>query len=443
MIWVELLLLLTCILIGSRLGGIGMGTMGGLGLFIFTFVFHLPPGGPPVTVLFMILAVITALSSMEAVGGLTYLVNIAEKVMRKNPKSITFVAPFVTYALIFMSGTQHVIYALLPVIAEISRKSGIRPERPLSISVIAATAGLIASPISAATVALVGTLAGRQVELSDVMVIIIPSTLLAVLIGAFVVSKRGVDLKDDPTYQKLLSEEKFKDIEGAEVLSGQALKQARGSTFTFFAGVLFVVIIGLFPQLRPEYQEVVNGELVTKQVAMAEAIMIIMLAIAAVIMLAFKAKPQQAVTGSIMRSGIVAVLSILGISWLGSSFFEGNETVIVSEISQLIEGQEWLFALGLFALSVLLFSQAATVVTLVPVAVALGIPTPLIIALYPAVNGIFFLPTYGTILAAVSFDQTKTTHIGKYLLNHSFMLPGLVVTISATAIALLINQILN
>ena len=194
MLWIALIIFLTCIIIGSRIGGIGMGTIAGLGLVIFVFLFHMPPGSPPVIVLGMILAVITALSTMEAAGGLDWLVSVAEKVMRRNPGSITFVAPLVTYVLIFASGTQHVIYALLPVISEISRKAGIRPERPMSISVIAAMHGLIASPISAATVALVGTLAGLHITLPQVMMVTIPSTLLAVIIGALSVLKKGKEL---------------------------------------------------------------------------------------------------------------------------------------------------------------------------------------------------------------------------------------------------------
>ena len=442
MIWLELLILLACILVGSRLGGIGMGTMGGLGLFIFVFVFKLPPGGPPVIVLGMILTVITALSAMEAAGGLTFLVSVAEKILRKRPQSITFIAPIVTYVLIFMSGTQHVIYALLPVISEISRKSGIRPEAPLSISVIAAMNGLIASPISAATVALVGTLAGKDVSLVQVMMVTIPSTFIATIIGALVVYRKGKNLESDPEYVKRLEEGKLKKVDEPVALKGKELFNAKGATFMFFGAVLVVVIIGIFPQLKPSFTSVVDGVEQLKTLDMAQAIMIIMVAIAGLIMLLFKATPAKAVTGPTMKSGIIAIISIMGISWLGSSFFEGNKSEIITGISTLIEGQEWLFGIGLFVLSILLFSQAATIVTLIPVAIALDIPVALIIALYPAVNGIFFLPTYGTILAAVSFDQTGTTKIGKYLVNHSFMLPGLVVTSTAVLISLLITYLI-
>ena len=441
MLWIELLIFLAVIVIGARIGGIGMGTIAGLGLIVFIFLFRLPVGSPPVIVLGMILAVITALATMEAAGGLDFLVSVAERIMRRNPKSITFIAPLLTYILIFASGTQHVIYALLPVIAEISRKSGIRPERPMAMSVIAAQHGLIASPISATTVALLGVLTVTGVTLPQILVVIIPSTLIAVLIGSLSVYNMGKKLDDDPVYQEKLAKGLIKSTEELKKLEGVELKRAKGSTFLFLFAIIVVVLIGMFPQVRPTYEWIVDGEMVTDKVDMGAAIMIIMLATAGLIMIIFKAEAGKAVSGSIMKSGIVALISILGISWLGSSFFEGNRVVIVESISQAIEGYQWVFGIGLFALSILLFSQAATVVILMPVGVALGIPSPLLIALYPAVNGYFVLPTYGTMLAAVSFDKTGTTHIGKYLVNHSFMLAGLVTTISAVLIALLITYV--
>jgi anaerobic C4-dicarboxylate transporter-like protein len=329
----------------------------------------------------------------------------------------------------------------LPVIAEISRKSGIRPERPMAMSVIAAQHGLVASPISATTVAMVGVLGFLGVSLTDILVVIIPSTFIAVIIGAFSVSRVGKNLDEDPIYQEKLKNGKIKPPQELKQLEGIELKRAKGSTFTFFGAIIIIVFLGIFPELRPTYEVSVDGVMETSKIAMGGSIMIIMLAVAGLIMIFFKAEAEKAVRGNIMKSGIVALISILGISWLGSSFFEGNRIVIIESISNLIEGYQWVFGIGLFVLSILLFSQAATVVTLMPVGVALGIPAPLLIALYPAVNGYFFLPTYGTIIAAVSFDQTGTTKIGKQLINHSFMLPGLVTTISAIIIAMIITYI--
>ena len=441
MIWIELIILLTCIVIGARLGGIALGTLAGVGLLIFVFLFGLPPGGPPQAVLGMIIAVITALATMQAAGGLDYLVSLAEKVMRKRPQYITFVAPIVTYLLVLASGTAHVIYALLPVIAEVSRNGNIRPERPLSISVIAGFQGVIASPISAATVAMLGFLLAQGVSLPRLLAITIPSTFLGVVIGSLSVAWRGKDLDADSEYQERLSTGKVKLPQASPPIEN--LFRARGSMLLFLLGIVAVVLIGIFPNLRPTYEVLGKGVADTDQVSMGMAIMIVMIAIAGLIMVFFKASPEVALKGTIMRSGITAIICILGISWLGSSFFEGNRSSIVGGISSILQVYPWTFAIGMFGLSTMLFSQAATVAILMPVGVALKLPASTLAALYPAANGIFFLPTYGTLLAAVSFDQTGTTKIGKYLLNHSFMLPGLVTIVSTIIIALLLSKLLS
>jgi anaerobic C4-dicarboxylate transporter DcuA len=440
--WIELVLLLACIVMGARLGGIGLGAAGGIGLLILVFGFGLPPGSPPSIVLGMIIAVITALASMQAAGGLDYLVSLASRIMAKKPQYITFVAPFVTYLLVFASGTQHVIYALMPVIVEVSAKADIRPERPLSMSVIASQAGLIASPISAATVAMVGALASLHVSLVNILIVIIPATLLGVVVGTFSVAWRGKKLSEDPVYQERLKTGQANVATKPLEFSGEKLRNARGSLAVFMIAIVSVVVLGIFPQLRPHYQVFNGGEIELGQVEIGQAIMIVMLAAAGLIMLMFKAKPDDTVKNSIMRGGVVAIISILGVSWMGSSFFEGNRAAIVGGISGIVQQAPWVLALGLFVLSILLISQAATVVTLMPVAVAIGLPASVLIGVYPAVNGSFFLPTYGTVLAAVSFDQTGTTRIGKYLLNHSFMLPGLVTVAATTLFALGLGSIL-
>jgi anaerobic C4-dicarboxylate transporter DcuA len=437
MIWIELIILLACIVIGARIGGIALGTVAGIGLLVFVFFFGLPPGGPPGAVLGMIIAVITALATMQAAGGLDYLVSVAEKVMRKRPQYITFVAPIVTYLLVFASGTAHVIYALLPVIAEVARNGKVRPERPLSISVIAGFQGVIASPISAATVAMLGFLLVQGISLPRLLAITIPSTFLGVVIGALSVAWRGKNLDVDPEYLKRLETGEVKAPQPQPPIEGKNLGRARGSMLLFMLGIVAVVLIGIFPNLRPAY-EVAGGD--TDQVNMGMAIMIVMIAIAGLILVVFKASPEAALKGTIMRSGITAIICILGISWLGSSFFEGNRGYIVGGIESLLQVYPWTFAIGMFVLSTMLFSQAATVAILMPVGVALKVPAWTLAALYPAANGIFFLPTYGTLLAAVSFDQTGTTKIGKYLLNHSFMLPGLVTIFSTIIIALLLSK---
>jgi anaerobic C4-dicarboxylate transporter-like protein len=259
MFWVELALFLACILIGARIGGIGLGTIAGFGLMVFVFVFHLPPGSPPGTVLGMIIAVITALSVMQAAGGLDFLVQTAEKILRRKPRQIIFLGPLVTYVLVFAAGTQHVIYALLPVIAEVSRRAGIRPERPMSMSVIASLQGVIASPVSAVTVALVGVLAVKNVGLTQILMVIIPSTILGISAGILSVWWKGKELAEDPEYLKRMQEGKVKSVEELVPLQGEARARAIGSCIVFIIAILSVVAIGIFPGLSPVYQKVGEG----------------------------------------------------------------------------------------------------------------------------------------------------------------------------------------
>jgi anaerobic C4-dicarboxylate transporter DcuA len=433
LLWIELALLLACIVVGARLGGMALGPVAGIGLLVLVFGLGEPPGAPPGNVLGMILAVVTALSLMQAAGGLDYVVERAEALLRRNPKRITLLAPLVTYALIFASGTQHVIYALLPVIAEVARKAGVRPERPLSISVIAAQHGLVASPISAATVALAGVLDGSRVGLPQILLVTIPATLAGVLAATLSVAFRGPDLADDPAYRERVAEGKVGELAPRPRLEGPERRRAVASCLIFLGAILAVVALGIFPELRPGFERTVDGAPQTARVDMGRAIMIVMLAAGGLLLILLRADAEKALRGSIMKGGLTAIVSILGVSWLGSSFFEGNERAIVDGISSVVTARPWVLAAGLFALSILLFSQAATVVTLGPVAMALGLPATFLLGAYPAVNGNFFLPTYGTVLAAVSFDATGSTRIGRWLLNHSFMRPGLVATVVATA----------
>ena len=433
--WLQLAILLAAIVLGARRGGMALGPMGGLGLVIFVFLFGLPPGSPPGTVLGIILSVITALSLLEAAGGLDLVVRFAERILRGNPSRVTVLAPLVTYLLVLASGTQHVIYALLPVIAEVSRKAGIRPERPLSMSVIASQQGLIASPVSAVTAALLGTLAGGP-ALPQILLVVIPATLVGLAAGTLSVAFRGVELADDPEYKRLLAAGKVQDAAERPALDDTKRRPAIVACAVFAAAIAAVVLIGIFPGIRPIYEQTKEGITETGQVEMGRATMIVMLAAAGLLLLLAKADPEKAIKGGVMKGGLTAVISILGVSWMGTSFFEGNRTAIVGGISATVEAHPWVFAVGLFVLSLLLFSQAAAVAILGPVAVAIGLPASLIVGAYPAVNGNFFLPTYGTVLAAVSFDQTGTTRIGRYLLNHSFMRPGLVATATSTVAAL-------
>jgi anaerobic C4-dicarboxylate transporter DcuA len=442
-IWLEFALVLACIFVGSRVGGIGLGTVAAIGLAILVFVFGLPPASPPGAVLAMILAVVTAAATMEAAGGMDYLVTVAEGALRKKPGAITFVAPAVAYVFTFMAGTGHVAYAVLPVIAEVARKAGVRPERPMSIAVIASQQAITACPISAATVALLGILSGADIDLADILLICVPATFLGCMVGALSVAWRGKELADDPEYQALLKSGRLEPAVAVRRLQPAELLRARGSVLVFLGAAAGIVILGLFPDLRPSWEVAAAAgaepgtaetAATTESLSMTHAIMILMVAAAGVNMLLFKAEADKAVRGGLMRAGIVAVVAILGIAWLGTCFFEGNRAAILGTISSTVAESPWVFAIGLFVLSILLYSQAATVVALMPAGVALGIPAPFLIAMFPAVNGYFFLPTYGTVVAAINFDRSGTTRTGSWVLNHSFMRPGLVATVASLAI---------
>jgi anaerobic C4-dicarboxylate transporter DcuA len=436
MIWVQLFILLACIFIGARLGGLGLGVMGGVGLAIFAFVFGLQPTSAPIDVMLMILAVITAAGTLQAAGGMEYLVYLAEKALRKNPKYITFVAPMVTYLFTFCAGTGHVAYSVLPVIAEVSREAGVRPERPMSIAVIASQQAITASPISAATVALLALLTDFNITLANILLICIPSTFIACMIGAFISSKMGKELTDDPEYLRRLEEglAPIKKDKKAYV----ADKKSKLSVMLFLLAAVSVVFFGSFENLRPAWE--VEGELV--RMGMPATIEIIMLTAAALMIIFCKVNVETIVSGSVFKAGAAAVVAIFGIAWMGDTFFSGNSEAITSSISGLVTSAPWLFAIALFVLSILLYSQAATVRTLIPLGMTLGINPALLIAMFPAVNGYFFIPNYPTVVAAINFDRTGTTRIGKYILNHSFMVPGLVSTIGAVAIGILLSSIL-
>lgn len=347
-----------------------------------------------------------------------------------------------------MAGTGHVAYALLPVIAEVSRKAGVRPERPMSIAVIASQQAITACPISAATVALLGILGPSGITLGQILLVCIPSTFLGCMIGALSVAWKGKELADDPGYRKLLAEGKLEEVAAPRRLTGAELRRARGSVAVFLAAAVGVVVLGLFPGLRPSWEvaaaagaEPGTADTVTEQLGMTQAIMILMVAAGGLNMLLFRADAEQAVRGGLMRAGIVAVIAILGIAWLGTCFFEGNREAIIAAISDTVTRAPWIFALGLFTLSILLYSQAATVVALMPAGVALGIPAAFLVAMFPAVNGYFFLPTCGTVVAAIHFDRTGTTRTGTWLLNHSFMRPGLVANAAAIALGFAIASV--
>jgi anaerobic C4-dicarboxylate transporter DcuA len=428
----QLLFVLVAIIVGARLGGIGLGVMGGVGLAILTFVFGLQPTAPPIDVMLMIVAVISAASCMQAAGGLDYMVKLAERLLRRNPSQVIILSPLVTYLFTFVAGTGHVAYSVLPVIAEVATETKIRPERPLGIAVIASQQAITASPISAATVALLGLLTGFDITLFDILKITIPATLIGVLVGAFLSKKVGKELLEDPEYLRRL-EAGMIDTKHVELNDVKNMFHARISVIIFIAATLLIVLFGSIPAMRPVF----NGTALD----MPAIIEILMLCAAAVILLISRTDGIKATQGSVFPAGMQAVIAIFGIAWMGDTFINGNITELTGSIEGIVRQMPWLFGLALFVMSILLYSQAATVRAIVPLGIALGISPMMLIALFPAVNGYFFIPNYPTVVAAINFDRTGTTGIGKWILNHSFMMPGMVATIVSIVVGLLLVQV--
>ncbi len=430
--WLQLLFVLLAIIIGARVGGIGLGVFGGLGLAVLTFIFGLEPTTPPIDVMLMIVAVIAAAGCMQAAGGLDLMVKWAEKILRRHPQRITLLSPLVTYLFTFFAGTGHVAYSVLPVIAEVARETGIRPERPMGIAVIASQQAITASPISAATVALLSMLAGYDITLFDILKISIPCTLVGVLVGAIYSMRVGKELKDDPVYQARL---KSGELSGANYCTAEVANPGKAltSVLLFLGATVGIVLFGSIDSLRPSFQT--SEGVVVMQ--MAHIIEVLMLSVAALILLLTGTSGMKAAKSSVFNAGMQAVVAIYGIAWMGDTFISGNIAVIKENIFGLVTDMPWLFGIALFVMSILLFSQAATIRALLPLGMALGISPYMLIALFPAVNGYFFIPNYPTVVAAINFDTTGTTRIGKYVLNHSFMMPGLISTIVAVGLGIL------
>lgn len=425
----EFFFVLLAIIIGARLQGIGLGIMGGLGLAILIFGFGLQPTSPPIDVMLMIVAVIAAAASMQAAGGLDLMVTFAEKILRKNPSRITFLSPVVTYLFTFVAGTGHVAYSVLPVIAEVARETKIRPERPLAIAVIASQQAITASPISAATVALLSILAGYDISLINILAITIPATIVGVFLGALYCLKMGKELHDDPEYIRRLEVGYFDEVETKQDIKINFFSKSGLSIAIFLLTTILIVFFGSFDNLRN-----INGSMLS----MSTIIEVLMLSAAALILLLTKTNGIKAAQGSVFSAGMQAVVAIFGIAWMGDTFINGNMAQLQGSIEGIVTSMPWVFGIALFIMSILLYSQAATVRSLMPLGVVLGISPWILIALFPAVNGYFFLPNYPTVVAAINFDRTGTTGIGKWMLNHSFMMPGLIATIGAVCTGFLL-----
>jgi anaerobic C4-dicarboxylate transporter DcuB len=434
--WLEFVLVLTAILLGVRKGGVALGLIGGLGVAVLVFGFRAQPSDPPISVMLIILAVVTASATLHVAGGLDWLVQIAERLLRSHPKWVTILAPLCTFFLTVCVGTGHAVYALLPVIADVAIRTKTRPERPMAISSVAAQMGITASPVAAAVTTFLAFAAktAQPVGLFDILKITLPAGVIGVLAASFWSMNRGKDLADDADYQERLKDKAFRDSLDVTVttLDKKLPRGAKLSVLLFFAGVGTIVLLALVPSLVPAFNN--------KPVPMTTVVQIVMLAFGAFILFATDVKAVDIARSSVFTAGMVAVVAIFGIAWMSDTFVSHNSSFLVGKIKAMVEIAPWTFALAMFAVSAFVKSQAATLTIMIPFGQALSLPTSLLLGLIPSSYAYFFFAFYPSDLAAISMDRTGTTRIGKYLLNHSFMVPGLIGVGVSTCVAYALSR---
>ena len=414
--FILMVIVLLAIYLGARLGGIGIGFAGGLGVLVLTLIFQIKPGAIPFDVIEIIMAVIAAIAAMQVAGGMDYLVSLAERMLRRHPKYITFLAPLVTWFMTVLAGTGHTAFSTLPVITEVAKEQGIRPSRPLSIAVVASQIAITASPISAAVVFFAGILEPLGVSYLTLLAICIPVTLLAVMLTAIVCNFLGCELKDDPVYQERLAKGEVR-LRGSQVFELQP--HAKRSVLLFLIGIVAVMF---YATAISDTVGLIKNPVLPRN----EAIVVFMLTIATLISITCKIDTGEVLNASTFKSGMSACVCVLGVAWLGDTFVKAHISDIQAVAGDLLHNYPWLLAVVLFFAATLLYSQAATTKALMPAALLLGVSPLTAIASFAAVSALFVLPTYPTLLAAVEMDDTGSTRIGKYVFNHAFLIPGVI-----------------
>ena len=440
MFFAEFCIVILAMILGARFGGVFFGMAGGIGLMALVLFFGLAPASPPINVMLIMMSVVLAASTLQTSGGMAFLVKVAERMLRSQPKAITFMAPFIAWVFTFMAGTGNVLYSLLPVISEVAREAGVRPERPISIAVIASQHAVPSSPISAATVAMVALLGAKGVTVMTILAIVVPATLIGLFVGALAVCKRGKELADDPEFQAKLKAGDFAHTQKAQALGaeGGTTREAKLSVIFFLLAAVVVVLVGTFPELRPQVTNAVGK---VSKVSMTHMIEMIMLIVGGLMVICCKAEPNKIISTSVFRAGMMGVVTVFGLAWMSDTWIANNLPFIKETVASVVSERPYLFALALFFVSALTHSQGATVAALMPLGVSLGLEPLILVAMYPAVCGYFIIPSTGVLLAGVAFDETGTTKIGKMVVNHSYMLPGFVATFFAVVTGLLIQSV--
>ena len=440
---IELLIVLAALYVGSRYGSLALGAISGIGLAILVFGFGLKPGTPPTDVIYIIIAAVTCAGTLQASGGMDWMIQVAERMLRKHPDHITFLAPLTTFFLTVLVGTGHVVYTIMPIICDIALKKGIRPERPCGVASIASQVGITCSPIAAAVVAFVtiSNANGYMVSIPQVLMVTIPSCLIGLMCASLASLKRGKDLDKDPEFQKRVADPKIhKYMYGntETTLDKEITREAKLSVYVFLTSLLVIVCFAFCQMIK------VDGQALSKIINLPKmniCIQIIMLVAAALNIILAKVNLPNTVSGSVWKSGMVAVIAIYGIAWMADTYFSNYMDQMKAMLGGLVENAPWAIAFVFFLVSVLINSQGAVVVAMLPLAYSLGIAGPVLLGVMPSVYGYFFIPNYPSDIATVNFDRSGTTVIGKYLLNHSFMMPGLISVIVSTIVGYLICNV--
>lgn len=431
---IQLLVVLICLFYGARKGGIALGLLGGVGMFVLTFGFDVAPGKPAIDVIFTILCVVVASATLLASGGLDVMLQIAERILRRNPKFLTILAPFVTAFLTILCGTGHVVYTMMPIIYDIAIKNGIRPERPMAAASVSSQMGIIASPVSVAVVSLTAMLLAPGVKhlegfdgYLNLLAITVPSTLIGVLAVGIYSWFRGKDLDKDEEFQtKIHNDPEFKKYvygDSKTLLDVKLPTIEWVAMWIFLGAIAIVAILGAFPELRPAFD---NGKGVMKPMSMVAVIQIFMLITGAILIIVTKVKAGEIAQNAIFRSGMIAIVAVFGISWMANTMFSVHTPMLKESLGGIVQLYPWTYAIMLLLISKFVNSQAAALAAFVPLALGIGVDPAIIVAFAPACYGYYILPTYPSDLATIQFDRSGTTKIGKYVINHSFIIPGLI-----------------
>ena len=432
----EFLFLLGILYIGSRYGGIGLGVISGIGLVIEVFVFRMPPASAPIEVMLIILAVVTCASILEAAGGLKFMLQVAEKILRKNPKQITFLGPIATYTLTLMLGTGHAVYSIMPIIGDIALKNKIRPERPMAAASVASQLALTASPISAVVTVYLGKglldlfhqQGGESLTLINILSVTLPATFLGLMAMCFYSLRRGKELEADPEYQRRLQDPIYRDqiLNSTKTTLNDFIPQSsKNAVYIFLSSIVLIVVLALYEDMRT-FEVLKEGVTTQMVVPMGVIIQMVMLCFGGIILTTCKTSVKLVPEGVVFKSGMVACVAIFGIAWMSDTYFTYAMPYFKDGITAMVQAYPWTFIFALFAVSIVINSQAATAKMMLPVAITMGLPVPLLIGIMPATYAYFFIPNYPSDIATVNFDPTGTTKIGKYYFNHSFMVPGLI-----------------